>query len=95
MTKSESLLWNIVGINQGDAHMTIGTKNIAQRIVNAENHMIETLSTIADISQVDAAKAFNAFRKFKAIKLDAVNGRYLVKHGAFMEPAVILRAVEA
>ncbi len=68
-------------------------KNIAQRITNAEANMIATLGEIAGITEADATKAFATFRKVKAIKLDAVGGRYIVKHGAYMDAEVIRRAV--
>jgi hypothetical protein len=66
---------------------------IAQRIVNAELHMVGLLMELADISKADAQKAFVTLRKAKALKLDAVIGRYMVKHGAFLNPDAIRRAV--
>jgi hypothetical protein len=47
---------------------------------------------IASLTEAEARKALVTLRKVKALKLDAVNGRYLVTHGAFMEPDVIRRA---
>lgn len=70
--------------------MTKGFKAVGQQMVNAERTMIETLMNIANLTE--ARKAFIALAKVKALKLDAVNGRYLVTHGAFMEPDVIRRA---
>ena len=72
--------------------MTKGFKAIAQRMVNAEKAMIETLMNLASLPEAEAREAFVTLVKVKALKLDAVNGRYLVTHGAFMEPDVIRRA---
>lgn len=69
-------------------------KSIAQRIVNAETNMIETIMTIADLPKADAVKAFAKLVQVKAIKLDAVGGRYIVKHGAFMDADVLRRAAQ-
>jgi hypothetical protein len=74
--------------------MKKGFSNMAQRIANAEIGMIETIKTIAGLSDTEARRAFDTLRKVKAIKLDAVNGRYDVKHGAFMDREVLTRAAK-
>ncbi len=40
----------------------------------------------------DTGVAMDNYRKAKAIKLDAVMGKYSVKHGAFLDRDVIRRA---
>lgn len=72
----------------------IGNEHTAQRIVNAENHFIGILKEFGDLTDAQAEVAFQTFRKLKLIKLDAVGGRYSVKHGAFMERDVIRRAAK-
>ena len=72
-----------------------GTKQIAQRIVNAENNFIDTLMTLGDVSRADATKAMRAMLRLKVAKLDAVSGRINVKHGAYLDREVIQRAVNA
>jgi DNA-binding IclR family transcriptional regulator len=72
-----------------------GTKQIAQRIVTAENSFVEILMGIAGISRSDAFKALATFRKLKVVKLDPVGGRYTIRHGAYMAADVIRRAVNA
>jgi protein-disulfide isomerase-like protein with CxxC motif len=66
---------------------------ISHRMVNAENAMIDTIMTIAGVSAADASKALKTLVMVKAIKLDAVGGRYIVKHGAYMDADVLRRAV--
>ena len=74
--------------------MTIaGTKDIARRIVNAENGFVETLMNLGNISRADAFKVLATFRKAKAVKLHVGIGRITVKHGAYLNPDVIRRAV--
>jgi len=70
-----------------------GTKQVAQRIVNAEENFIETLMEIAGINREDAAKAMATMLKLKVAKLDAVIGRITVKHGAYLEASAIHNAV--
>jgi len=81
-----------VSLTRTERLMTKGFKAVAQRMVNAERTMIETLMNIANLTEAEARKAFVMLRKVKALKLDAVSGRYLVTHGTFMEPDVIRRA---
>ncbi len=69
-----------------------GSRNVATRIVNAEEGLIETLSAIGGITRDEAHVVFAAYRKARAVKLDAVIGRYDVKHGAFLDREVIRRA---
>ena len=71
-----------------------GLKDVAQRIVNAEENFTDTLVEIAGISKADAFKALATFRKAKAVKLHIGIGRITVKHGAFLAKDVILRAVQ-
>lgn len=75
--------------------MQTGLKNMAQRIVNAERGMVDTLRQLGNISEVEALRVFAYYRKHKLIKLDPVGGTYHVKHGAFMDRDVIRRAVTA
>lgn len=71
-----------------------GTKQVAQRMVNAENLFIENVMEIAKISKEDAEKVFQVYLKEKIIKLDAVMGVYKIMHGAFYEMPVIKRAID-
>lgn len=73
-----------------------GNKATALRIINAENDFAASLQTIAGISEEQAFKVMRFYLgKCKAAKLDAVIGKISVKHGAFLDRDVILRAVEA
>lgn len=73
-----------------------GNRATAARIINAHKVFNATLQGIAGITE-EQAKAVTAFYlgKCRAAKMDAVIGRIIVKHGAFLERDVILRAVEA
>lgn len=70
-----------------------GTKHIAQRIVNAEENFITTVQEIAGCSRSDAVKAMTTMRKLRVIKLDVAGGRYIAKHGAFMEAGALRNAI--
>jgi hypothetical protein len=47
--------------------MTKGFKAVAQRMVNAERTMIETLMNTASLPEAEARKAFVTLRKVKAL----------------------------
>lgn len=68
-------------------------KDIAQRIVNAENSFLDVLMT-KGFSQSDSIKAMRTMLKLKVAKLDAVSGTIRVKHGAFLDNSAIQNAVD-
>ncbi|MDF0506899.1 hypothetical protein POK33_39800 [Burkholderia cenocepacia] len=70
-----------------------GFKEIAQRIVNAEENFIETVQAITGCSRDEGAKALNTMRKLRVIKLDVGIGRYTVKHGALMGAEALRNAI--
>ena len=73
--------------------MEKGLRDIAQRQVNAMNDFEEMLAEMFGLTSDEARKVFETFRIVKALNFDAVNGRYTVKNGAFLEPDVIARAL--
>ena len=73
----------------------IGNYNTALRIVQAGETFAETVAEIAGLTKAEGFKVLAAYRKAKVVKLDAVNGRYTVKHGAFFDVDVIRRAVNS
>lgn len=70
-------------------------KNMAARMVNAENDFAATLVEIAGITTEEAFKVLAVYRKVKAVKNDYAVSRISVKHGAFLNRDVILRALAA
>lgn len=73
--------------------METGMKNVASRMVAAENNFIEVLMTVGEISKEDAEKVLVVYRKLKLVKMDAVNGVLSVKHGAYLDKEVIANAL--
>ncbi len=69
-------------------------RNVAERIVNAEERFIEYAMTTANLDRAAALRAFAAYRRAKAIKIDAVGGQFTFTHGAFGDAAVIIRAAQ-
>jgi hypothetical protein len=70
-------------------------KNMATRMVNAENDFIAALVDIAGITTDEAFKVLATYRKAKVLKNDYAVSRISVKHGAFLNREVILRALAA
>ncbi len=54
---------------------------MAQRLVNAENSFIECVRRDTGFTQEQAEKVLAFYVKHKLMKLDAVDGRFYVKHG--------------
>ena len=71
-----------------------GLKDVAQRIVNAENNFADTVQEVTSCTRKEAFKVLALYRKFKMVKLDAVCGRYTVNHGSFWEEHVLRNAIE-
>jgi cystathionine beta-lyase family protein involved in aluminum resistance len=74
--------------------MMNGTKQVAQRMVNAENRFLDTVMEIGKITHNEALRVLAAYRKAKVVKMDPVMGDFHIKHGAFMEAGVIQRAAK-
>lgn len=71
------------------------TRAIAGRMVQAGEDFTQTLMDLHGITKDDAWKVLEVYRKARAVKLDAFHGRYSVKHGAFLDHDVVLRALDA
>lgn len=72
-----------------------GLRNVARRLDNADENMIETIMERGSLDRPQAEAAFAELKRARALKRDAVGGRWSVKHGAFMEPDVLRRAAGA
>lgn len=79
-------------IKEAVASMEPGLRAVAQRSVDAENSFLDYAMEHGRLDRDQARVALAAFRKARAIRFDAVNGTFHVKHGAFLEPDVIRRA---
>jgi hypothetical protein len=73
--------------------METGFKNVASRMVAAENNFLEVLMNFGEISKADAGKVLAVYRKLKMVKMDAVMGVMSVKHGAYLDKATIANAL--
>jgi len=90
-------------VNRFDAHVARkdtsgfeqGSRNMAQRMVNAEEGFLQVLMDLGGINKSEAMKVLGVFRKAKVLKMDPVGGRMSVKHGAYLNPDVIKRALES
>jgi hypothetical protein len=78
--------------NQGKSAMN-GTKEIAQRLVNAELDFVATVQEITGCTREEGFKALVTMKRLKVVKLDAGIGRYQVKHGAYMEAQALRNAI--
>lgn len=75
--------------------MNEGSRHVAQRMVNAADGFMSMLTELHGITKDEASKVLAEYRKAKVVKLDAVGGRYAVKHGVFLERDVIQNAINA
>ena len=68
---------------------------IADRMINAVDNFVETIQSISGCNKAEAEKVLAVYRKNKIVKLDAVIGRYSVKHGVFLDKEVIKNAIDS
>ena len=76
----------------GRAGMSKGCKAMAERIVHAEDAFLDTLMALGGIERAAAVRVFAYYRKNRIAKVDAVNGRVDVTHGAFLDGDTIRKA---
>jgi len=69
-----------------------GVRNMACREVNAENNFRDTVMA-KGFTETEAWAIFKIYRQRKAIKLDRIGGRYVVKHGALWDVDVLQNAL--
>ena len=69
-------------------------RDMAQRLVNAENSFIECVRRDTGFTQAQAETVMAYFIKHKLMKLNANDGQFYVKHGAFLERDVLTRALK-
>ena len=71
-------------------------KNMVQREDNAAKNMIESIMTLGHITNQQAVAVFNLYLQEKLIVTKHAHhgGGYQVKHGSFLDSAVIKRAVK-
>lgn len=74
--------------------MTQGFKNMAMRTINAENIFILNIVEQFKKTHLEAGKILEVFKNVKAVKLDSVNGRYVLTHGAYWDKPVIDNALK-
>jgi len=72
--------------------MRPGFRGMAIRSAEAEERFLAYAEKHGDLTRQQAERALQAFRKAKVIRFDAVGGSFHVKHGGFLERAVLRRA---
>jgi len=76
----------------GSSDIQSSFRDMAQRLVNAENRFVDYAMEHGSLTRPQALAALKVFQKARVIKLDAVSGMFHVKHGQFLEPDVLRRA---
>ena len=69
-----------------------GTRDVARRLVNAEEHFIGLVMEDG-FTRDEAEIIFETYRKHKCIKRQGVDS-WTVKHGGFWDRAALARALE-
>lgn len=80
------------GVSASSVEKIPGTRDIAQRIVNAENAFIASAVEQFKLTKAQATLAWNRLLKEKVVKVDVVGGQYKLKDGRFWGRDVLLRA---
>ena len=97
LTADEVASYELVPLDQegpppAGAPTAQGSKNVAQRMVNAEERFIEFAMLTGDLTREQALAALAEYRKAKAIEIDPVGGQFSFRHGGFAERDVLRRA---
>lgn len=71
-----------------------GTRDVAQRISNAETNFVKNAVEGFGITKPQAEKVLRVFIKTKAVRLDAVVGVYRLTHGGLWHTEVIQNAIQ-
>lgn len=71
-----------------------GTAAVAERMARAEENFIEVLMNAGGITRSEAVRVYDHYRVCGVLKRDVVGGVISVKHGAFLDREVILRAFD-
>ncbi len=69
-----------------------GTRDVAQRIVNAEESFITWAMETGDLTRDEAERALATYKKAKAVKINPVMGQFELRHGAYAEADPLRRA---
>jgi hypothetical protein len=69
-----------------------GLRDVADRIVNAENAFVEFAQETGGLTREQAETALASYKKNKAIKIDKIGGQFTFTHGGFAERDVLRRA---
>jgi len=83
----------VVGNNGMEEVMQQGFKDIVQRMDNAMVGFVESIERLGDLNADDAQVVANFYLKSKLAKMDAVIGRISVKHGAYLDKEIIVKAL--
>jgi hypothetical protein len=71
-----------------------GTSAVAERLVNAQNSLVENIMERAGLGREDAARAADVLLKRKLAKLDPIMGSFELTHGGAWDVDVLRRAAE-
>jgi len=72
-----------------------GTKQMATRIVNAEESFISSVMDQFDKTYEESEKVLAVFKKAKAVRIDPVGGQFRLTSGLFWEADVINNALSS
>ena len=74
-------------------YIKTGIRVVLDRRQRAAESFAQSVAEAADISLTDGWKVFGVYQKAKVLKYDGM--RFVVKHGAFWDRDVLLRALAA
>lgn len=76
------------------ANISKSIKNLVNGQDRANTHLVNAIKQFGLISDDEAQKVATFYKKNRLVKLDAIHGTAHVKHGAYYNRDVILRALE-
>jgi len=70
-----------------------GFEAMAQRTINAQDSFIQNVMDQFGKTKEESLKVLKMFIKAKAVKLDAIHGKYNLTHGMYWNAQVIENAI--
>lgn len=77
------------------AEKIAGTRAVAERLVNSVANFCAMLQEQYGLTEEQATNVWNVYVAARLVRWDSANATYRVKHGAFLDREVVLRAAEA
>ncbi|MFA5150832.1 MAG: hypothetical protein WC433_08075, partial [Candidatus Omnitrophota bacterium] len=86
--------WKVQKAKQDKGGIEKGLRDMAQRIINAEENFKDSVKEQFGFTDQEAQKIWDVYRKGKIVEVDAVGGQHKLKDGRFWDKQVMQNALD-